>query len=34
MVERYTLLDADTLQYEVAVDDPKTYTRPWKIAMP
>jgi hypothetical protein len=33
MVERYTLLDADTLQYEVAVDDPKTYTRPWKIAM-
>ncbi len=34
MVERYTLIDADTIQYEVTVDDPKVFTRPWKISMP
>jgi hypothetical protein len=34
MVERYTLTDADTLQYEVTIDDAKTYTKPWKISMP
>jgi len=34
LVERYTLLDNDTLQYEVTVQDPKVFTRPWKISMP
>jgi len=34
LVERYTLLDADTIQYEVTIEDPKVFTRPWKIAMP
>jgi hypothetical protein len=34
LVERYTMLDADTIQYEVTVEDPKVFTRPWKIAMP
>ena len=34
LVERYTLADADTLRYEVTVDDPKVFTRPWKISMP
>ena len=29
LTERFTLLDADTLQYEVTVDDPTTWTRPW-----
>jgi hypothetical protein len=34
LVERYTLLDADTIQYEVAIQDPKVFTRPWTIRMP
>jgi hypothetical protein len=34
LVERYTLVDRDTLQYEVTVEDPKTFTRPWKMRMP
>src|SRR5438094_397478 len=34
LVERYTLLDADTIQYEVTIQDPKVFTRPWKISMP
>ena len=34
LVERYTMLDADTIQYEVTIEDPKVFTRPWKISMP
>ena len=34
LVERYTLLDADTIEYEVTVEDPKVFTRPWKMSMP
>jgi hypothetical protein len=34
LVERYTMLDADTIQYEVTIEDPKVFTRPWKIGMP
>ena len=34
LVERYTMLDADTIQYEVTVTDPKVLTRPWNMSMP
>ncbi len=34
LVERYTLLDADTLRYEVTIEDPKVFSRPWRISMP
>ena len=34
VVERFTLVDANTINYEATIDDPKTYTRPWKVAMP
>ena len=34
VVEGVTLVDANTIQYEVTLDDPKVYTRPWKIAFP
>ena len=33
LVERYTLLDAETLRYEVTIEDPKVFTRPWEISM-
>lgn len=34
VVERYTPLDADTLQFEATVDDPKVFTRQWTIRLP
>jgi hypothetical protein len=34
LTERYTPTSANTLLYEVIVDDPKIYTRPWKMSMP
>jgi hypothetical protein len=34
VVERYTRTGPDTLQYEATIEDPKVFTRPWKIAMP
>lgn len=34
VVERFTRLDADTIDYQVTVDDPATYTRPWTAAIP
>jgi hypothetical protein len=34
VVERYTLVSADTIQYQATIDDAKTFSRPWKISMP
>lgn len=33
-VERFTRVRADTIHYDVTIDDPKMYTRPWKVAIP
>ena len=34
VVERFTPIDEDTIQYEATVTDPIVYTRPWTIAIP
>jgi hypothetical protein len=34
VTERYTLLNADTIQYEATIKDPKTFAKPWKISVP
>ncbi len=34
MVERLTLIDPDTIHYQVTIDDPNVYTRPWTMAFP
>ena len=34
LVERFTRLDADTLEYRFTVDDPDTWTAPWTVAYP
>lgn len=33
VVERYTPRSADTLHYEATIEDPKTFSRPWKMSM-
>ena len=34
VVERYTPRSADTLNYEATIEDPKVFSRSWKISMP
>jgi hypothetical protein len=34
VVERFTPINHDALHYEVTIEDPKVFTRPWKISMP
>jgi hypothetical protein len=34
VVERYTRTSPDALQYEATIEDPKVFTRPWKMRMP
>lgn len=33
VIERYTRTSPDTLRYEATIEDPKVYTKPWKIGM-
>jgi hypothetical protein len=34
LTERFTRTSANTIDYELTVNDPKTYTAPWKVAFP
>lgn len=34
LIERFKRVDADTVQYEVTVEDPTTFVKPWTIAVP
>ena len=34
VIERYTPVSANHINYEVTVEDPKVFTRPWKMSMP
>jgi hypothetical protein len=34
VVERLTAIDKDHLNYEATIEDPKVFTKPWKISMP
>jgi hypothetical protein len=33
LVERFTPIDADHITYDVTVEDPKVFTRPWRMTM-
>jgi hypothetical protein len=32
LIERLTMIDADTMYYEATIDDPKVFTQTWKMA--
>ena len=34
LVERFTPISADAIHYEVTIEDPNVFTRPWRISMP
>jgi hypothetical protein len=34
VTERYTRTSADVIAYEATIEDPKVFTRPWKMTMP
>jgi len=34
LVERFTPLGPDAIRYDVTIEDPKVFTRPWTISMP
>jgi hypothetical protein len=34
VTERYTLKDENHIQYEATIEDPQTFSRPWKITLP
>jgi hypothetical protein len=34
VVKRYTMVDSKKIEYEATLEDPKVYTRPWKMKFP
>jgi hypothetical protein len=34
LVERFTRIDPITIQYEVTIEDPKIFIKPWKVSFP
>ena len=34
LVERFTMISPDAINYEVTIEDPNVFTRPWRISMP
>ena len=34
LVERFSLTDANTITYQMTIDDPKVYARPWTVQIP
>jgi hypothetical protein len=34
LTERYAMQDPDTIRYAVTIEDPKIFTKAWKISMP
>ena len=34
VTERFSLIDRNTINYEATLEDPKVFSRPWKISMP
>jgi hypothetical protein len=34
LVERFTRVDADTLEYEFTLSDPAKFTSPWSVRIP
>ena len=34
VVERYTRTSPDIITYEATIEDPKVFSRPWKMSMP
>jgi hypothetical protein len=34
LIERFTRVDANTINYEVTIEDPTTWTKPWTAAFP
>jgi hypothetical protein len=34
VVERFTLSDADTIDYQATIDDPAMFVRPWTVSIP